>query len=168
MIFLPAREEHVHSHRSQTRAAECLDIVDLAQTVWDFLATCKIVADLYVVTLAILTFTPLTLTLPFALTAYLFVAHTLNAPGYAPIAALLAGGVTALVGLFCVGLVEDTYVISCCCYDHQLTYARSADAMFMCYCIDRDAGVVNQESVFGIVRYNKPYHITSLTRAVSV
>ena len=61
-----------------------------------------------IVTLAILMYTPLTLTLPFALTAYLFVAHALNAPGYAPLAALLAGGMTALVGLFCVGLVEDT------------------------------------------------------------
>ena len=60
--------------------------------------------------LAILTITPLTLTLPFALGAYLFVSHTLGAPGYAPVAALLTGGVTALVGRFCVGLVEDTYV----------------------------------------------------------
>lgn len=58
-----------------------------------------------------MTITPLTLTLPFALGAYLFVAHTLGAPGYAPIAAFLAGGVTALVGMFCVGLVEDTLVI---------------------------------------------------------
>lgn len=54
--------------------------------------------------------TPLTLTLPFALTTYLFVAHTLLSPDYAAAAALLAGSVTALVGVFCVGLVEDTYV----------------------------------------------------------
>lgn len=65
-------------------------------------------ANRYLATLSILTITPLTLTLPFALCAYLFVAHTLAAPGYAPVAALLAGGVTALVGRFCVGLVEDT------------------------------------------------------------
>lgn len=58
--------------------------------------------------LSILTVTPLTLTLPFALSAYLFVAHTLGAPGYASVAALLAGGITALVGMFCAGLVEDT------------------------------------------------------------
>lgn len=58
--------------------------------------------------LGILAITPLTLTLPFALSAYLFVAHTLGAPGYAPLGALLAGGVTALVGRFCTGLVEDT------------------------------------------------------------
>ena len=55
-----------------------------------------------------LTYTPLTLTFPFALVTYLFVAHTLNAPDSALGAAVLAGGVTALVGLFCVGLVEDT------------------------------------------------------------
>ena len=58
--------------------------------------------------LTMLTYTPLTLTFPFALMTYLFVAHTLNAPNSALGAALLAGGVTALVGLFCVGLVEDT------------------------------------------------------------
>ena len=58
--------------------------------------------------LTMLTYTPLTLTFPFALITYLFVAHTLNAPNSALGAAVLAGGVTALVGLFCVGLVEDT------------------------------------------------------------
>lgn len=58
--------------------------------------------------LALLTIAPLTMTLPFALTTYLFVAHTLNAPEQALGAALLAGGVTSLVGLFCVGLVKDT------------------------------------------------------------
>ncbi len=55
--------------------------------------------------------TPLTLTLPFALTTYLFVAHTLVSPGYALAAAFLAGSVTALVGVFSVGLIEDTYVM---------------------------------------------------------
>lgn len=58
--------------------------------------------------LALLRIAPLTLTLPFALTAYLFVAHTLGAPDQALVAALFAGAVTALVGLFCVGLVSDT------------------------------------------------------------
>lgn len=56
----------------------------------------------------LLTVAPLTLTFPFALTTYLFVAHTLNAPEQALGAAVLAGGVTALVGMFCVGLVKDT------------------------------------------------------------
>jgi len=81
--------------------------------------------------LAILTITPLTLTLPFALTSYLFVAHTLRAPDYASGAALLAGGVTALVGKFCVGLVEDT-----------------ADTLYLCYCIDRDVGRMHRQEVF--------------------
>lgn len=54
-----------------------------------------------------LTISPLTLTFPFALITYLFVAHTLGAPKDALGAALLAAGVTALVGLFCVGLVKD-------------------------------------------------------------
>jgi len=58
--------------------------------------------------LAMLTIAPLTMTLPFALMTYLFVAHTLSAPEQALGAALLAGGVSALVGLFCVGLVKDT------------------------------------------------------------
>lgn len=50
---------------------------------------------------------PLTLPLPCALATYLFVAHTLQAPEEALGAALLAGGVTALVGAFCKGLVGD-------------------------------------------------------------
>ena len=54
----------------------------------------------------LLTIAPLTLTFPFALTTYLFVAHTLNAPDSALSAALLAGGVTAIVGLFCVSLMQ--------------------------------------------------------------
>jgi hypothetical protein len=58
--------------------------------------------------LTLLTIAPLTLTFPFALTTYLFVAHTLGVPEQALGAAMLAGGVTALVGLFCVGLVKDT------------------------------------------------------------
>lgn len=57
--------------------------------------------------LALLTISPLTLSFPFALLTYLFVAHTIGAPNEAFGAGLLAGGVTALVGLFCVGLVRD-------------------------------------------------------------
>ncbi|KAL5490248.1 hypothetical protein ACEPAI_5081 [Sanghuangporus weigelae] len=90
-------------------------------------------------TLSILIYTPLTLTLPFALCAYLFVAHTLNAPGYAPLAALLTGGVTALVGRFCASLVEDT-----------------ADTLFMCYCIDRDIGNIHKQEVFDAFEWHPP------------
>lgn len=81
-----------------------------------------------------LTYAPLTLTLPFALTTYLFVAHTLGAPQHALSAAILGGGVTALVGLFCVGLVDDT-----------------VDALYMCYCVDQQAGQKRRPEVFSAV-----------------
>ncbi|KAL4244927.1 Protein PNS1 [Abortiporus biennis] len=86
--------------------------------------------------LTMLTVAPLTLTFPFALGTYLFVAHTLNAPDQALSAAILAGGVTALVGLFSVGLVKDT-----------------ADTMYICYCIDKDMGVRHREEVFDAFEY---------------
>ncbi|KAI0689420.1 plasma-membrane choline transporter-domain-containing protein [Cytidiella melzeri] len=89
--------------------------------------------------LTMLTIAPLTLTFPFALTTYLFVAHTLDAPDEALEAALLAGVVTALVGLFCVGLVKDT-----------------ADTLYMCYCIDKDTGMKHREEVFSAFEYNTP------------
>lgn len=86
--------------------------------------------------LMLLTISPLTLSFPFALTTYLFVAHTLNAPQQALGAAVLAGGVTALVGLFCVGLVKDT-----------------ADTLYICYCIDKDVGERRREEVFVTFEY---------------
>lgn len=61
-------------------------------------------------------------------------AHTLGAPHEALGAAVLAGGVTALVGLFCVGVVRDT-----------------ADTLYMCYCIDKDIGEQKREEVFILV-----------------
>ena len=66
----------------------------------------------------------LTLTLLFALSVYLFVAHTLGAPGQALVAALLAGTVTVLVGMFCVGLVSDMYVVPHLFYAFILTCFR--------------------------------------------
>ncbi|KAG1756897.1 plasma-membrane choline transporter-domain-containing protein [Suillus paluster] len=86
--------------------------------------------------LRMLTYAPLTLTFPFALMTYLFVAHTLDAPNYALGASLLAGGVTALVGLFCVGLVKDV-----------------ADTLYLCYCIDKDVGERHREEVFVAFEY---------------
>jgi len=83
-----------------------------------------------------LAYAPLTLTLPFALTTYLFVAHTLGAPQHAFPAAILGGGVTALVGLFCVGLVDDT-----------------VDALYICYCVDQQAGQKRRPEVFSVVRF---------------
>ncbi|KAI6040562.1 hypothetical protein EDC04DRAFT_2867547 [Pisolithus marmoratus] len=84
--------------------------------------------------LTMLTYAPLTMTFPFALLTYLFVAHTLNAPNAALGAAMLAGGVTALVGLYCVGLIKDT-----------------ADVLYLCYCIDKDVGLRRREEVFSAV-----------------
>ncbi|TBU35556.1 plasma-membrane choline transporter-domain-containing protein [Dichomitus squalens] len=86
--------------------------------------------------LTLLTVAPLTLTFPFALITYLFVAHTLGAPNSALSAALLAGGVTALVGMFCIGLVKDT-----------------ADTLYICYCIDKDAGERRRKEVFAAFEY---------------
>ncbi|KAI0647476.1 plasma-membrane choline transporter-domain-containing protein [Trametes meyenii] len=86
--------------------------------------------------LTLLTVAPLTLTFPFALITYLFVAHTLNAPDSALSASLLAGGVTALVGMFCIGLVKDT-----------------ADTLYICYCIDKEAGEQRRDEVFSAFEY---------------
>ncbi|KAG6331585.1 hypothetical protein ID866_7505 [Astraeus odoratus] len=87
--------------------------------------------------LTMLTYAPLTLTFPFALLTYLFVAHTLGAPNSALGASVLAGGVTALVGLYCVGLVKDT-----------------ADVLYLCYCIDKDSGLKRREEVFAAFEYD--------------
>ena len=84
-----------------------MDQVVIVSVIFTIVNSRSLLMSLLTASLAILTITPLTLTLPFALVAYLFVAHTLSAPDYASGAALLAGGITALVGLFCVGLVED-------------------------------------------------------------
>ncbi|KAI0636552.1 plasma-membrane choline transporter-domain-containing protein [Trametes polyzona] len=86
--------------------------------------------------LTLLTVAPLTLSFPFALLTYLFVAHTLNAPDSALSASLLAGLVTALVGMFCIGLVKDT-----------------ADTLYICYCIDKDAGEHRRDEVFAAFEY---------------
>ncbi|KAH9931710.1 plasma-membrane choline transporter-domain-containing protein [Epithele typhae] len=100
--------------------------------------------------LTLLTVAPLTLTFPFALITYLFVAHTLGAPDSALSASLLAGGVTALVGVFCIGLVKDT-----------------ADALYICYCIDKEAGERRREEVFASFEYENRHRAaqTSQSRA---
>src|SRR5271154_4262512 len=86
---------------------------------------------------------PLTLTFPFALMTYLFVTHTLGAPEQALGASVLAGAVTALVGLFCVGLVKDTLVslfFGRFGPDDEGVFFFRADTLYMCYCIDKDVG----------------------------
>ena len=132
--------------------------------------------------LTLLTISPLTLTFPFALTAYLFVAHTLAAPNLALGAAVIAGTVTALVGLFCVGLVKDTWVESLFLYFYVLIFLwlflvfpltfysfflpfprghisndylnfHRADTLYLCYCIDKEMGERRREEVFVTVRF---------------
>ncbi|KAI0373081.1 hypothetical protein BV20DRAFT_1014481 [Pilatotrama ljubarskyi] len=98
--------------------------------------------------LTLLTVAPLTLTFPFALLTYLFVAHTLNAPDSALSASLLAGCVTALVGMFCIGLVKDT-----------------ADTLYICYCIDKDAGEHRRDDVFSAFEYENRNRRTQPTPA---
>lgn len=87
--------------------------------------------------LSLLTVAPLTLTFPFSLTTYLFVAHTLDAPKQALSASVLAGGITALVGLFCIGLIRDV-----------------ADTLYICYCIDKNVGERRKHEVFDIFEYD--------------
>ncbi|TRM59229.1 hypothetical protein BD626DRAFT_508658 [Schizophyllum amplum] len=83
--------------------------------------------------LSLLTLAPLTLCLPFALGAYLFTAHTLGAPNEALGAAVLVGSVAGLVGRFCVGVVVDC-----------------ADTLYLCYCMDKDAGQRRRPEVFAL------------------
>jgi hypothetical protein len=115
-----------------------------------FLSSRVFMLTLFVAPLTMLTYAPLTLTFPFALTTYLFVAHTLGAPNHALWASLLAGGVTALVGLFCVGLVKDT-----------------ADTLYICYCIDQDAGQRRRNEVFNAVSIFIISSISILIRSYS-
>ena len=110
---------------------------------------------LVIAPLTLLTVAPLTLTFPFALITYLFVAHTLNAPDSALSASLLAGLVTALVGLFCIGLVKDTWVVISCSpgmIAHDLLLDR-ADTLYICYCIDKDGGERRRDEVFSAVSF---------------
>lgn len=95
----------------------------------------------FIAPFTMLAYAPLTLTLPFALTTYLFVAHTLGAPQHALPAAILGGGVTALVGLFCVGLVDD-----------------AVDALYICYCVDQQAGQRRRPEVFSVVCFTLDGH----------
>uniref|UniRef100_D8PUV7 Protein PNS1 n=1 Tax=Schizophyllum commune (strain H4-8 / FGSC 9210) TaxID=578458 RepID=D8PUV7_SCHCM len=83
--------------------------------------------------LALLTLAPLTLCLPFALGAYMFTAHTLGAPNEAFGAAILVGSVAGLVGRFSIGVVVDC-----------------ADTLYLCYCIDKDAGQKRRPEVFAL------------------
>ncbi|CAE6465611.1 hypothetical protein ACGC1H_002556 [Rhizoctonia solani] len=62
--------------------------------------------------------------------AYIFAAHALGDPTYAPLAAALVGAGTTASVRFCVGIVDD-----------------AADALFMCYCLDYEAGATPRTDV---------------------
>ncbi|CAE6505716.1 unnamed protein product [Rhizoctonia solani] len=62
--------------------------------------------------------------------AYIFAAHALGDPTYAPLAAALVGAGTTASVRFCVGIVDD-----------------AADALFMCYSLDYEAGATPRTDV---------------------
>ena len=65
-----------------------------------------------------------------AIGGYIFAAHALSDPAYAPLAAALVGAGTCASVRFGVGVVDD-----------------AADALFICYCLDYETGVVPRKDV---------------------
>ncbi|CAE6441831.1 unnamed protein product [Rhizoctonia solani] len=61
---------------------------------------------------------------------YIFAAHALGDPTYAPLAAALFGAGTTVSVRFCVGIVDD-----------------ATDALFLCYCLDYEAGATPRKDV---------------------
>ncbi|CAE6416172.1 unnamed protein product [Rhizoctonia solani] len=61
---------------------------------------------------------------------YIFAAHSLGDPTYAPLAAALVGAGTTASVRFCVGIVDD-----------------ATDALFLCYCSDYEAGATPRKDV---------------------
>jgi hypothetical protein len=64
-----------------------------------------------------------------ATAGYLYMTHSLNNPGYAPVAALLCGGVPFLVIRAGAAVLTD-----------------ACDALFICYQIDREMGGKHSEA----------------------
>ncbi|CAE6448051.1 unnamed protein product [Rhizoctonia solani] len=62
--------------------------------------------------------------------AYIFAAHALGDPTYAPLAAALVGAGTTASVRFCIGIVDD-----------------ATDALYMCYCLDYEAGATPRKDV---------------------
>jgi len=90
----------------------------------------NIVAPPYLLLPTLLSHSSLCLSMLLALSSYLFAAHTLSRPEYAPLSALLTGGVSFLVFWFCGGILGDV-----------------ADALYVCYCLEREAGTVTRPEV---------------------
>ncbi|KAF8590436.1 hypothetical protein K439DRAFT_1644610 [Ramaria rubella] len=88
----------------------------------------------YALISTLLTLSSLSLSTLLALSSYLFIAHTLLRPEHAPLGALIIGAISFLVSWFCGGVVGDT-----------------ADALYICYCLDQEAGTRSQQEVFDAV-----------------
>ncbi|KAB5591491.1 hypothetical protein CTheo_5048 [Ceratobasidium theobromae] len=67
-----------------------------------------------------------------AIGGYIYAAHALSDPKYAPLAALLVGAGTYVTVRFGMGVVDDT-----------------ADALFLCYCLDYEHGTTPRKDVRG-------------------
>ncbi|KAG8903441.1 hypothetical protein FRB99_003263 [Tulasnella sp. 403] len=79
----------------------------------------------------LLTLSSLSIALVMAIGGYIFAAHTLLGPNNAILMALLTGGVTFMTVQFGVGVGED-----------------AADALYVCYCMDMDAGTQHCKDAF--------------------
>ncbi|KAG8930866.1 hypothetical protein FRC02_003559 [Tulasnella sp. 418] len=73
-----------------------------------------------------------------AVGGYIFAAHTLSGPSNAPLMALLTGGVTFMTVRFGIGVGED-----------------AADALFLCYRMDLNAGARNCKEAFEAFEGNR-------------
>lgn len=76
-----------------------------------------------------------------AVATYLFTAHTLQSPFHAPIAAALGGLLSSLVVWFSTCLLVDV-----------------ADTLYLCYCLDREAGAQHSALVFGAFEGRRAPH----------
>jgi hypothetical protein len=108
------------------------DIVSIQNGVYYLLVFTPLLSDSFVSTL--LSMVSLAIGACLAVVTYVFTAHTLKSPFHAPIAAVLGGLLSCLVVWFSTCLVVDV-----------------ADTLYLCYCLDRDAGAQHSKIVFGAV-----------------
>ncbi|KAF8495388.1 plasma-membrane choline transporter-domain-containing protein [Gautieria morchelliformis] len=93
----------------------------------------------YTLLSTLLTLSSLSLGILLALCSYLFIAHVLLRPEHAYLGALLTGAMTFLVTWFCGGIIGDT-----------------ADALYVCYCLDREAGTGTRQEVIDAFEGPRP------------
>lgn len=100
----------------------------------------------------LMTLTSLSLSMLLSLCAYLLTANTFTRPEHAPLSAILIGAVSFFLFWFCGGILSDMYVSAFAflrCLICEIS--TSADAFYMCYCIDQDQGTRTCEEVYNIV-----------------